>query len=190
MNAQPLFDQLGQIQAYACGHCKTVRASGDHAGLWDEGDVKRSKLEAEACCRCEICKNALPVEGWHFGSHDYCVVIREAEKTRKAIEEDKALKAAEEESYDLTSWSQAEKHHSAKWRFMLADGREGTLYVGDDHGGTFSAAWARLDPSKEDLNPPAEAVRLQRSEEGTAMDAMAAIRRRYGTHVAWLLKAW
>lgn len=181
MKAYPLKDGR-KVVAYACGVCHHPAASWTASAGWDRRCVARSQEMAEKCCACLACgRQVAPGLSIHCANED-CVAAR------KAAEGERAAAAAQAASDDCDTWEIMVEKHELAWRFRLDNGRVGMLYVGPARGCVFYNAFARLDPTAEEPDPPMGCTHLQRSEHASPWEALAALTHRYDTHVAFVVR--
>lgn len=179
MNAYPLKNGR-RIVAWACGVCHHPAAGWAHSVGWDESDVEQSREQAATCCQCSACGRQRAADSWSYCDNADCVAARQKAEASRAAE----AQAAEET--DCDSWERAVSLHDFAWRFRLYDGRVGMLYVGDAWSGMRSSAFARLDPTPDEPDPPVHSSELQSSAEGSPWQALASLCYRYNEHVAYV----
>ena len=179
MNAYPLKNGR-RIVAWACGVCHHPAAGWTHSVGWDESDVEQSREQAAKCCQCSACARQRAADSWSYCDNADCVAARQKAEASRAAE----AQAAEET--DCDSWERAVSLHDFAWRFRLYNGRVGMLYVGDAWSGMRSSAFARLDPTPEEPDPPVHSSELQSSAEGSPWQALASLCYRYNEHVAYV----
>lgn len=177
--AVPLTKPDGTVHAYACGNCGFLHCGWSHGGGWNERDVEMTRAEAERCCVCEKCSRIIGTDN---------LFARECDACRAASAAEMKARAVAQRNTDCESWESAVANHDDAWRFTLASGRTGSLYVGDDYAGVFSSGWARLDPTPDDPDPHVASDTLQRSVEFAAMGALASLSAHYDDHVQTLTK--
>jgi hypothetical protein len=80
----PLVDPKGRVRSYACGNCGNVATPNYHLGGVDEETIEEAAedalLDAERCCRCRTCKQAVNL---HYGVCDPCYEKWQAEEAAK-----------------------------------------------------------------------------------------------------------
>lgn len=178
----PLF-RVGESapHAYACGHCGFVRVSYSCFRKWEPCDTESTRAEALRCCACFECGAFVPRDG--RTSSLCCAACEEKHRVVEAARRDVATALA---MVAAASFEDAERSHSAAFRFAIEGGRTGRAFICDDHGGVFEQAFARLDPIPEDAAPKVYSERLQRSGVASVMRLVAEL---CGDHDA-TLTAW
>jgi len=178
MNAFPLKNGR-RVVAWACGVCHHP-AAGWTSGGWSARDVEMSREQAAKCCQCSACGRQRAADSWSHCDNADCVAAR------KQAEASRAAEAQAAEETDCDSWERAVSLHDYAWRFRLRDGRVGMLYVGDAWSGMRSSAFARLDPTPDEPDPPVHSSELQSSAEGSPWQALASLCYRYNEHVTYV----